>query len=166
MQSILLEFELQPNWRASIVACKLPVLSALRRFSVLVGGRLAFRRIIRRKATTRASLHFPQGNAEGRDSGARESWLEDERAIWVLCVFVGRLDFCTHIMVPICCPVDNVAFWFSGEVFEELAELKCQTRIVEEVPEALAQSASPRASCLFSARYVRAPFPFLFVAQA
>ena len=58
MQSILLEFELQPNWRASIVACKLPVLSALRRFSVLVGGRLAFRRIIRRKATTRASLHF------------------------------------------------------------------------------------------------------------
>ena len=58
MQSILLEFELQPNWRAAIVACKLPVLSALRRFSVLVGGRLAFRRIIRRKATTRASLHF------------------------------------------------------------------------------------------------------------
>ena len=109
---------------------------------------------------------FPQGNAEGRDSGARESWLEDERGSWVLCVFVGRLDFCTHIMVPICCPVDNVAFWFSGEVFEELAELKCQTRIVEEVPEALAQSASPRASCLFSARYVRAPFPFLFVAQA
>ena len=60
MQSILLEFELQPNWRASIVACKLPVLSALRRFSVLVGGRLAFRRIIRRKATTRASLHFSE----------------------------------------------------------------------------------------------------------
>ena len=27
---------------------------------------------------------FPQGNAEGRDSGARESWLEDERASWVI----------------------------------------------------------------------------------
>lgn len=36
---------------------------------------------------------FPQGNAEGRDSGARESWLEDERASWVICVSVGRLDF-------------------------------------------------------------------------
>ena len=55
---------------------------------------------------------FPQGNAEGRDSGARESWLEDERASWVICVFVGRLDFLYNIVFPICCPVGCVAFGF------------------------------------------------------
>ena len=43
---------------------------------------------------------FPQGNAEGRDSGARESWLEDERASWVICVSVGRLDFCATLCFP------------------------------------------------------------------
>ena len=58
------------------------------------------------------------------------------------------------------------SFWGFGEVFEKFREWEFQTRIAEEVPEALAQSAFPRASCLFSARYVRAPFPFLFVAQA
>ena len=60
------------------------------------------------------------------------------------------------------------SLWVFGEVFEEFHELECQTRIARQAQwlEALAQSASPRASCLFSARYVRAPFPFLFVAQA
>ena len=71
---------------------------------------------------------FPQGNAEGRDSGARESWLEDERASWVICVFVGRLDFLYNIVFPICCPVGSVAFGFFGEVFEEFREWEFQTR--------------------------------------
>ena len=38
------------------------------------------------------------------------------------------------------------SFWGFGEVFEKFREWEFQTRIAEEVPEALAQSASPRAS--------------------
>ena len=57
---------------------------------------------------------FPQGNAEGRDSGARESWLEDERASWVTCIMrvCRSFGFLCNIVFPICCPVGSVAFGF------------------------------------------------------
>ena len=81
---------------------------------------------------------FPQGNAEGRDSGARESWLEDERASWGICVFVGRLDFCTILFVTICCPVDNVALVFLVKCLRSFANGNVSRALHLEQLEALA----------------------------
>ena len=108
---------------------------------------------------------FPQGNAEGRDSGARESWLEDERARWMICVSVGRLDACATLCFPyVVC--GQRSLWVFGEVFEEFREWEFQTRTTASTRRSVSVVRFPSCFGLISARYVRAPFPFLFVAQA
>ena len=154
-------FRLQASSRAS---CSSGLLVQLIAFSPRPEGcarqRLTF------SSAERRGTRFSAGKC-GRPRQWRARVLVGRRARELGDLRVCRsFGFLCNIVFPICCPVGSVAFGFFGEVFEEFREWEFQTRTTASTRRSVSVVRFPSCFGLISARYVRAPFPFLFVAQA